>query len=122
MDRNIRFDNAFLTFSEVAITNSSFGDQRLLVSYIILKGSTFYFKIIANFSFVAACIFSVIILLTLVGNFLVLFALATNKSLQQPCNCFLGSLACADLGVRIDIFYKVWSPLKAVPIELLIVQ
>ena len=67
--------------------------------------------------FPPACIFSVIILLTLVGNVLVLFALATNKSLQQPCNCFLGSLACADLGVRIEIVYKVWSPLCAVAIE-----
>ena len=72
-----------------------------------------------NLSFVPACIFSVIILLTLVGNILVLFALATNKSLQQPCNCFLGSLAFADLGVRIHMF---WSPLKAVPIYQLIVQ
>ena len=29
----------------------------------------------------------------------VLLALVTTKTLQQPCNFFLASLACADLGV-----------------------
>jgi hypothetical protein len=41
------------------------------------------------------------ILLTLCGNTLVLVAIATNKSLQRPCNFFLASLAIADLGVSI---------------------
>ena len=47
----------------------------------------------------AGSIFGLIILLTLVGNALVLLALVTTKTLQQPCNFFLASLACADLGV-----------------------
>jgi hypothetical protein len=42
------------------------------------------------------------ILLTLCGNTLVLVAIATNKSLQRPCNFFLASLAIADLGVSIS--------------------
>ena len=50
--------------------------------------------------FSSGSIFGLLILLTLVGNALVLLALLTNKTLQQPCNCFLASLACADLGVR----------------------
>ena len=47
----------------------------------------------------AGSIFGLIILLTLVGNALVLLALVTTKTLQQPWNFFLASLACADLGV-----------------------
>jgi hypothetical protein len=37
--------------------------------------------------------------LSVVGNVLVLVAIASNSCLQIPCNCFLASLAIADLGV-----------------------
>ncbi len=50
---------------------------------------------------VAGFVFTCMILLTLCGNTLVLVAIATNKSLQRPCNFFLASLAIADLGVSI---------------------
>ncbi len=50
-------------------------------------------------SCIPGCVFSGLILLTLCGNTLVLVAIATNKSLQRPCNFFLASLAVADLGV-----------------------
>ena len=49
---------------------------------------------------VSGCVFGVLVLLTLVGNLLVLAALFTCRALQQPCNYLLGSLACADLGVE----------------------
>ena len=54
---------------------------------------------------VAGSIFSTIILVTVLGNSLVVLALLTNKTLQQPCNYFLASLAFADLGVRFIIIY-----------------
>jgi hypothetical protein len=44
-------------------------------------------------------IFFLIIVLSVVGNVLVLVAIASNSCLQIPCNCFLASLAIADLGV-----------------------
>ena len=40
----------------------------------------------------------------------VLFALATHKPLQLPCNYFLCSLACADLGVALDFMLNLSLP------------
>ena len=55
-------------------------------------------------SFILASIFCMLIALTLIGNSLIIIALITNKTLQQPCNFFLASLAVADLGVNFQIF------------------
>jgi hypothetical protein len=57
-------------------------------------------------SCISGCVFSGLILLTLCGNTLVLVAIATNKSLQRPCNFFLASLAVADLGVSSILLAK----------------
>ena len=46
-------------------------------------------------------VYSSIILVTVVGNVLVLAAVSTNKILQRPCNIFLASLASADLCVSV---------------------
>ena len=50
----------------------------------------------------SAVVYSTIITVTVVGNVLVLAAVTTNKILQRPCNIFLASLACADLGVSLS--------------------
>ena len=68
--------------------------------------------------FSSGSIFGLLILLTLVGNALVLLALLTNKTLQQPCNCFLASLACADLGVRWKQYFKIFFSGKNTSINL----
>ena len=69
--------------------------------------------------FYSGCIFSVLIVLTMVGNSLVIFAISTNKSLQRPCNFFLASLAIADLGVSHYIKYFLGGlvPFVATPLK-----
>ena len=48
-------------------------------------------------------VYSSIILVTVVGNVMILAAVTTNKVLQRPCNIFLASLACADLCVSLSV-------------------
>ena len=110
----------FITF-EVEQRNTSLSGGSQPISYFMIKGKIEVFKLLhwwesfINFCIlidILASIFSVLIILTLCGNSLVLFACITNKNLQQPCNYFLASLACADLGVGKDMLGCVKSILN----------
>ena len=58
-----------------------------------------YIYNIHTYIYILGFIFLLVVLISMIGNLMVIMAITTNRSLQLPCNTFLASLALADLGV-----------------------